>query len=70
VLTRASELVEILDRLVQSDGIRDFLEMERGLDLQGDGEEKTCAAEAAEGRLEEVMVLCRGASDYPPVRQE
>jgi len=70
VFARVSELVQLVNRLVQINGLGYLLEVKRGLDLQGDGDEETGAAEATEGRHEEVRVLCSGTPDWCSVRQE
>jgi hypothetical protein len=70
VFARGGELVQPIDRLVQADGLADLLEMERGLNLQGDGYQQASAPETAEGGHEEIRVLSSGASDDRSVRQE
>lgn len=70
VLARGRELVQTLDGLVQANGLANFLEVERGLDLQGDRDQEAGAAETAQGGHEEVGVLSSGTSNDRSVRQE
>ena len=64
------KVVQILDRLIQTNGLANLLEVERGLDLQGDGDEETGATETTEGGHEEIRVQCPGTSDERSVCQE
>ena len=66
----AGEVVKILDRFVKTNSLAGFLEVKCGLDLQGDRDEETGAAETTEGGHEEIVIHCPGTSDQCSVCQE
>ena len=70
VFARAGELVQILNRLIQTNSLGNFLEEKRGLDFQGYGDEETGTPETTEGGHEKIGILGSGTSDCCSVCQE
>jgi len=52
VFARGGEVIQIINRFIHANSLANFLETERGLDLQGDRDEKSGATETTEGRRE------------------